>query len=536
MVMTSRPCAWLALLVASACVGRGGFLSPGQNQDQDQDQNQMLTLSRVAPPAGPQGQSTLITLSGDGFVPSMVVAIGATICGNVQWVSAQELSCTLPSCSLGTVDVTAVDPGGRSARLAASFICYQPNSFDPSFGGTGKVTTDVAGGDDRSWERSVLIQSSGKIVLAGQITVSGKLMMGLIRYQIDGSLDPTFGNGGVATAEPPGALQSVVADAVLQRDDSIVVSGNFSDPVVGRSTVVARFSRDGALDPMFATGGMWTTRLASVPATSSSEYACGIAMDALDRPVVVGFAITASGPADMHLFRFLTNGSLDSGFGTGGHVVADFGGDDTAWDVTGLPDGGVAVAVTTLPGPGTAKVVKYTAAGVLDSGFGAAGIASLPYGDPYVGINRIAASPDGKILAAGSTTYSGFTNNVAVWRLTPGGQLDPAFGTGGMAITDYQSRNDVAYGTAVSADGRIVVVGNTRPGDVSPSDFLVIGYLADGTVDPTFGVGGFLAVDFFGGFNCAYGVAFDAVGRVVVAGHAYNGGTNQEFALLRYWP
>ena len=94
--------------------------------------------------------------------------------------------------------------------------------LDSSFGGTGKVTTDVGNG----FAVDLAIQSDNKIVAVGihQITPFDYTNCVLIRYQPDGSLDDTFGLNGISETNY-GYTSGSGADVRIQSDGNIVVSG-----------------------------------------------------------------------------------------------------------------------------------------------------------------------------------------------------------------------------------------------------------------------------------------------------------------------
>lgn len=131
------------------------------------------------------------------------------------------------------------------------------------------------------------------------------------------------------------------------------------------------------------------------------------------------------------------------------------------------------------------------------------------------------------------------TARVNIYDLSPGkglnsGALDANFGNKGTTSDDVfaGSASEQARDMVALPDGKFIVVGETGG---SSSDFLIARYLPNGALDPSFGVGGLVTTDFFGGADSARSVALDAQGRVVVAGWALRGGTG-DFAVARYLP
>jgi uncharacterized delta-60 repeat protein len=77
------------------------------------------------------------------------------------------------------------------------------------------------------------------------------------------------------------------------------------------------------------------------------------------------------------------------------------------------------------------------------------------------------------------------------------GDLDPAFGTSGKVLTDFDHSTDIANAVAIQADGKLVVVGTTyQNNDFSTEDFALARFNPDGTLDKTFGVGGKVQTEF----------------------------------------
>ncbi|MCA9948031.1 MAG: hypothetical protein KDE48_00150 [Anaerolineales bacterium] len=91
-------------------------------------------------------------------------------------------------------------------------------TLDNSFDGDGKVTTDFGGTDVA---RAVAIQSNGKIVVAG---LTGGQTLNVARYNSNGSLDTTFGSGGLVSTQIDGNNTEGYGMS-LQADGKIVVAG-----------------------------------------------------------------------------------------------------------------------------------------------------------------------------------------------------------------------------------------------------------------------------------------------------------------------
>src|SRR6185369_4103592 len=106
-----------------------------------------------------------------------------------------------------------------------ALVRYKPNgSLDTSFNGTGKVTTAIGPGDD--WAEALVLQPDGKLVVAGYSWNGSDYDLALVRYDSNGSLDPSFnGTGKVITAIGPGGDG---ADALALQADGKLVAAGFS--------------------------------------------------------------------------------------------------------------------------------------------------------------------------------------------------------------------------------------------------------------------------------------------------------------------
>jgi uncharacterized delta-60 repeat protein len=430
----------------------------------------------------------------------------------VQICSVVNGSGTMGDANVTNVQVNCVTPGGSSG-------------LDPSFGGTGKVSSPF-GGD----ETGMVLQGDGKIIMVGGNAGTGSDFV-LARYKADGTLDETFGVAGtglVSTDISGGADEAY--GVALQSDGRIIVVGKAR---VGSSDdfAVVRYDIDGVLDTTFGTQGKVMTDFAG-----GRDRAFGVAIQTDDRIVVVGDAIMpAPGNTDFAVARYSANGAPDPTFDGDGKLNTDIGGGvDIAHNVVMQgSEGAILVSgVLTLGGSPVLEnggLARYSANGALDTGFGTQGRRTIP--SLSVG-EALALQGDGRILIAGSAPVGGDTH-FALMRLTVNGGNDGSFGTGGLATVGFSTQDDYARAIALRPDGGILVAGQTS--NLSNPDFAIALLDSSGTLDDSFDADGKLTVDFFGSFDGAENVALQSDGKIVVGGFASNG-TRANYALARIAP
>jgi uncharacterized delta-60 repeat protein len=117
----------------------------------------------------------------------------------------------------------------------------------------------------------------------------------------------------------------------------------------------------------------------------------------------------------------------------------------------------------------------------------------------------------------------------ALVRYLGNGSLDTAFGRGGLATAD-SGASEIGTAVIVQPNGKLMVAGWTN--DPGAFDFILARFNPDGTHDTTFGTSGFLRTDFASGWDEAHALALAGPGRVLAAG--LNQGGDRDFALARY--
>lgn len=236
-------------------------------------------------------------------------------------------------------------------------------SLDTTFNGTGIVTTAFDVIDSLGDASSVLVQTNGKIVVAGTLYASDT-RFALMRLNANGSLDTTFNSTGKVTTPVGNAGYAIGRQAALQADGKVLVTGYVFNGS-GYDFGLVRYNANGSLDPTFNSTGKVITDFAG-----RSDYAESVAVDAMGMIVVGGWSKnTTDFSSDFTIARYNADGSPDPSFVQLGQPLAagqvltaispTF--DDVANAVAVLPDGKIIAAGYTSDATGThhLALVRY---------------------------------------------------------------------------------------------------------------------------------------------------------------------------------
>jgi uncharacterized delta-60 repeat protein len=240
------------------------------------------------------------------------------------------------------------------------------------------------------------------------------------------------------------------------------------------------------------------------------------------------------------------DGDLDLTFGVGGRVrYEDPSRHPLSASASAIQSDGkiiVAGSIGVLPDPTDFVLARFKPDGSLDTTFGIGGKVTTDFGQ-WDAAGAIAIQPDGKILAAGGVGQ-GANRDFALARYNPEGSLDITFGVGGKVTTDFSGLNENAGALVLQSDGKIVAAGYVVQTGGPPynTDFELVRYNPDGSLDTTFGIDGKVITDFTGRFDQARALAIQSDGKIVAAGvmvvppapTPYSGLLSGRGALVRY--
>jgi uncharacterized delta-60 repeat protein len=338
----------------------------------------------------------------------------------------------------------------------------------------------------------------------------------------EGAPDASFsGDGAVTTSLPDRADAQAI---VRQSDGKVVVAGSVVTGGVGHA-LLARYTRTGALDTTFSGDGIATP---AIGATGDSAYFRDVVLQPDGK--IVGFGTAISSTAQKYLIvRLNPNGSFDTSFnGTGWRATSlgSGGNTDTGWGVVIQPDGKI-VGTGQSRSIGSADyvgTVRYLPNGKLDTTFSGDGVATVANGDDAWG-NKVALQPDGRIVIAGGTyPVSASSDQMLVVRLNANGSTDATFNGTGRWVSTYGAGERDPYDLVVQPDGRIVIGGQNR--DTSDYDAVLVRFLANGALDPSFGSAGIATANFSAGDSIS-SLALQPDGRIIAGGSIVPADHNQ---------
>lgn len=410
--------------------------------------------------------------------------------------------------------------------------------LDLTFGNSGFASVSVNNGVASGWAVDVDIQADGKIVVAVDSANVEDPNTGdwyVLRFNTDGTLDSSFGNGGVSRFAFSSTYDTASVRALrIQPDGKILVAGSPGGGVAG----LARLDANGALDASFGSGGKVSFQFAN----RETAFASAISVHSDGRIMVGG----TSANSKFGFARFNTNGTKDTTFNSGGTLAVAVGSKNNGGgleDVIIQSDG--KYVASGLNGsskgkPQTWTLMRVNSNGALDSSFGSGGMAVTQFGGTWSVARNLAILPDDKILAGGDWLQGGTTGNQAYVfvRYHPNGQIDTTFGTSGKAIFNFGSSHFRRMeGMAVQADGKIVGSGWDRNPSVSDANILIMRIDSNGALDPSFGNAGVTLTDYLGRNDEGIAMAMQADGKYVVAGGLNLGsGSPWWIGVVRYLP
>jgi uncharacterized delta-60 repeat protein len=270
--------------------------------------------------------------------------------------------------------VTAGEGDLGSGNVIVSTRMTASGALDPTYGNGGIVTVDINGGAGVDSGAGLALQTDGKIVIAGggRYGTYGPITFAAVRLTSSGALDPTFGTNGVTTV-PIGTASIAIANAVvIQSDGKIALAGT---ALTSHNQFVAvRLNANGTLDNSFGTAGISTLSPAGgawgLALQGDGKLILAGQAD-FNNPQVAG-------AQQFMAARLTASGGLDATYGHGGIVAIPVGATALGYGIVLQGDGKAVLAGPAFTTTGVNATVRLNVDGTIDHSFGNAGISAVP--------------------------------------------------------------------------------------------------------------------------------------------------------------
>lgn len=415
--------------------------------------------------------------------------------------------------------------------------------LDPTFNGTGVVKVDL-GANERVL--GTVVQPDGKIIALGDDDTD----LLLIRLNIDGSMDNSFGINGISRLHISNGNDHA-GDLVLDNHGRIVLTGYGKFPTQFQS-FVTRLLANGTIDRSFGVNGV-------ALAAQTGTFAHAIAIDNQEAIVIGGSAIVFSSASESNMFvqRFTATGTVDTTFNGTGYKIRDVNypnanaSDEEIFRIAIDRENNIIFsgAANISPVLATADILmgRFFADGSSDYNFNYTGpartctdagscgyiIDSLGGLSAVFGLN---IDTDNQVVAAGV-----YNSKILVGKFDAAGIRDATFASSLTPISGLDMGADILS----LPDGKVLAGGNTHSPwgglgvnrSVLPysGDFALLRFTADGSHDSSFGAGtGVLVSDVTGQPEQLVRMARrGGDGMVIAVGNTTNG-SNSDILITRY--
>lgn len=421
--------------------------------------------------------------------------------------------------------------------LILLFLCTYVNAqigdLDVSFNTNGYVINPLSATDD-DYGNSMAVQADGKILVA---VYHPEEWFKVVRYNINGTIDNTFGGSGVVTLRQ-NPIKTAGSYAIGLQSDGKIIVGGYTWTDDNNDFALVRLKTDGVVDSTFGTDGWVYT-----PVSPITVYPFG---DDKIRKIKVlsDNSIIAAGYAyngidnDFALAKYDANGALVTTFGTGGKIVLDVNNDDFITDLAITGAGNIAVVGNSNTSLNTdISVAQFTAAGIQDPAFNSGNVLTTGLTGNYEAYG-IAVQSNNYLVITGLTPPTS-AKDVYVGRIKTDGTFDLSFGpngTGEIAI-NYGAgiSNDEGRSIAVQSDGKIIIAGITDA--ITPPstyEIMLIRLNSDGSPDTGFGTNGKAVNSISPNNDYVYGVTLFGPRIYVTGATHYSGTGTKDFYLAGF--
>lgn len=381
--------------------------------------------------------------------------------------------------------------------ISSILFAQSPGSLDTTFGVGGKVLTSVNTLVEKAY--GVVVQTDGKLVIAGYASsaITGKDFI-CVRYNTNGSLDNTFGAGGIVTTDLQLGSDDIAYGLALQTDGKIVAAG-YSDDGSNKDGALVRYKTDGTLDSTFGVNGIV---LSDYDSLKQDEIKV-VKIHPLTGNIIVGGAsIISTNLSKPVVARYLNNGSLDTSFNHNGIRLLWITSLDYQYlfsvEDLAVQSNGKISAIGWRDFPGLSWDSDYwmgriNSDGTMDNTFSTDGVvfANGSFNGHDKGYSMI-LKPNNNILVAGGSYFSTIKYDYSFFEVNSNGTLGGAIS--GAAVDYGASLDDISYGLAEDMNGNYVLGGST--GTNTSKSFGIARLTSTGIMDNGFATGGKLTTSF----------------------------------------
>ena len=382
--------------------------------------------------------------------------------------------------------------------------CYgQEAFFDPTFGVGGKTIVPISSTSEGSFS-SIALQPDGRIIAAG--IIMGKAT--IARFKENGTPDTSFATNGFYT----GPNYSRIYDLALQPDGKIVAAGNVMTSFGNDDFLAIRLTSSGSPDLTFGSTG-----IVNIEVSGYNDRCHSVALQGDGKIVMAG----EGGSFKVGVSRLQATGIVDSSFGVNG-VVVDIGAAILGDGLAIAPDGKIVVGGHGLATQDYAlMVIRYSTDGTRDTSFDHTGLVYTIAGEPESNFGAsLSVQPDGKILMAGTGSFTPNGANFVVVRYNSDGSLDPTFGSSGIAHVDVPGGNDALGRMYLKPDGKMLLVGSSE--STSGKKDIAIACMKDnGIKDDLFGSAGAIVTAIRDISDYGADIVLQTDNKVVIAGTSF---------------
>lgn len=187
---------------------------------------------------------------------------------------------------------------GRHKIAVARF--NTDGTIDSTFGTSGQVSFNIGSFDD--YGAGVAVQTDGKIMIGGYTILDSnfsKYDFAAVRLNSDGTFDDSYGTNGIVVTSVIDNGRNYAEQMLIQPDNKTVLMGFVGVGSNDDDMGMVRFDIDGNLDATFGTGGKVTTDV-----NGRYDYGKAIAIQPDHKIILTGYSYTSAGVAEIVVARY----------------------------------------------------------------------------------------------------------------------------------------------------------------------------------------------------------------------------------------